>query len=91
MGNEYGTTTAFPRWRPGFIFGNMLITRAASFSNLGCGARDRTPVTFPFLSILKMTLIRCFPDNPKSPAKSVLNFFWTNFSIFFDSSAGQNF
>ena len=33
----------------------MLITLAASFSNLGCGALERTPVTFPFLSILKMT------------------------------------
>ena len=29
----------------------------------------------PALSILKNTLIRCLPDNPKSPAKSVLNFF----------------
>ena len=32
--------------------GSELITRAASFSNLGCGALAITPVTVPVLSIL---------------------------------------
>lgn len=58
IGKEYNTPTDLPRCLPGVILGSCFITRTASSSNLGCGARACTSTTFPFLSILNRTKIR---------------------------------
>src|SRR5690554_4366171 len=74
IGREYNTATGFPLCFPGVIFGSDYTTEIASLSRRGCGARARTSVTLPVLSILNCTIIRCLPSKPRSLARSVLNF-----------------